>query len=100
MCDEKHKNEKKCNLCKPNYFKTKDEQCLFCKSEKYGGPACLNCQYEKDNNGKETSNIVCSKCDAEYDILNSKGKCYNCKANLFDECEKCNLQIMVKVMRN
>ena len=90
MCDEKHKNEKKCNLCKPNYFKTKDEQCLFCKSEKYGGPACLNCQYEKDNNGKETSNIVCSKCDAEYDILNSKGKCYNCKANLFDECEKCN----------
>ena len=33
-------SNKKCHICEKGYFKTKEGKCVYCKSEKYGGPAC------------------------------------------------------------
>ena len=97
---------KKCQSCKYGYFKTKEETCIYCRSEKYGGPGCYNCGYEEDENGEETDNIICKNCfNNENDIstinwdfdrfygsvLTSEGKCYNCKYNLSDNCLKCDM---------
>ena len=87
--DNSYITQNKCQLCKPNYFKTKDEQCIYCRSEKYGGPACNKCKYENNTNGNDIESIKCANCSGDYQILNSKGKCYNCKINLFEECESC-----------
>ena len=76
------KKKKKCNACKQGYFKTENETCVYCRSEKYGGPACNKC-------GKDENNIICSNCIGQYKALNSKGKCYYCKDELFNECESC-----------
>ena len=86
ICNDKYLSEKKCQICKPGYFKTKDESCVYCRSEKNGGPACNKCEYEKNANEKETGNIKCANCNQIYQVLNSKGKCYNCKTDLFNEC--------------
>ena len=109
---------KKCQYCKYGYFKTKDEKCVYCKSEQYGGPACYECGYEGDN-------IVCKNClsnelfyqygmfyyydvffyyyDNDYyydyneeDIYNKlyltpDGKCYDCQIELSKNCKKCEL---------
>ena len=89
ICNEKYLSEKKCQICKPGYFKTKDESCVYCRSEKNGGPACNKCEYEKDVNGKAIGNIKCANCNQSFQVLNSKGQCYNCKIDLFNECERC-----------
>ena len=96
----------KCQSCKYGYFKTKEETCIYCRSEKYGGPGCYNCGYEEDENGKETDNIICKNCfnnendisliNRDFDhfygsVLTSEGKCYNCKYNLSDNCLKCDM---------
>ena len=92
---------KKCQSCKYGYFKTKDEQCVYCKSEKYGGPACYECGYEGDN-------IVCKSCNLSYTgsyqnsyyydkdlmnyrnvLLSSDGKCFNCQTELSENCQRC-----------
>jgi hypothetical protein len=90
---------KKCQSCKYGYFKTKDDQCVYCKSEKYGGPACYECEYEGDN-------IVCNSCVAnplyglsdEYNkkiivdnklYLSSDKKCFDCQVEFGDSCKKC-----------
>ena len=86
--DEYTKN-KKCQICKPGYFLTKLEECIYCNSEKYGGPSCNKCGYEVDENGRETEKIICKNCEQEYQILSSEGKCYNCKYDLQDSCERC-----------
>ena len=52
----------KCQSCKYGYFKTKDEKCIYCRREKYGGPGCYECGYELDENGNEKDNIICKDC--------------------------------------
>ena len=89
ICDKNNLKEKECQICQPGYFKTKEKSCIYCSTEKNGGPACNKCEYEKDENGNETENIICSSCEQEFQILNSKGKCYNCKIDLSNECKKC-----------
>ena len=55
---DEYKKNNKCETCKYGYFKTKDEKCIYCRSEQYGGPACFECGYEEDENGRETENII------------------------------------------
>ena len=109
---EEYKSNNKCQRCKYGYFKTKDEKCIYCSSEKNGGHACSECQYEKDNNGADTDNIICKGCYPSYSyfgdifeeyyyyeeeyysnqiVLSSKGKCYDCQAMFGDLCIKCDL---------
>ena len=75
-----NKENGKCQICKSNYFKTKNDLCIYCNQESYGGTYCDKCEYNTDGN------VICSEC---YGIKNSKGKCYNCEIDLFDECENC-----------
>ena len=106
ICKDKldeYEGNHKCQRCKYGYFKTKDEKCVYCSSEKYGGPACNYCGYEIDKDGKETDNIICKGCfsislsfysnsitiNNENNYLSSEGKCYNCKIKFSDACTKC-----------
>ena len=112
-----YKANKKCEICKYGYFKTKDEKCVYCRSEQYGGPACYECGYEENENGQETDNIICKKCytnsyshyyyneiynyDYNYDyydplvpiqeepLISSKGKCYDCQLEFSENCHRC-----------
>ena len=59
---DEYKKNKKCDRCKYGYFKTKDEKCVLCSSDKTGGTSCEQCGYELNNNGEETDNIVCKEC--------------------------------------
>ena len=81
ICNEEYKSKRKCQACKPGYFKTDDESCVFCRGEKYGGPACDNCiKDEKD------SSIICENCEGYDLVMNSKGKCYFSPEGLMDNC--------------
>ena len=87
---DKFKSEKKCQACKYGYFKTEDEKCVYCRSEKYGGPACYECQYD------DKKNIICKDClrdeDDSYNTaiaVSSSGQHYHCKYDLSDACIKC-----------
>ena len=51
-------NNYRCQSCKNGYFKTREETCIYCRSEKYGGPGCYECQYENDT----SDNIICKDC--------------------------------------
>ena len=104
---EEYLNNKKCQSCKYGYFKTRNDTCVYCNSEEYGGPACYQCGYEIDQDGQETDKIICKDCYSKdkyisfnYDLdfrryhysnsaLSSKGKCYNCKTNFSESCLKC-----------
>ena len=95
-----YKSKNKCQFCKNGYFLTKEEKCVYCRSEKYGGPACYECGYGE---GKE--NIICKDCYSFNDYkrtdyinsykdglfnaaLNSEGKCYNYYYNNSEHCFK------------
>ena len=55
ICKDKlneYKSNNKCQECKFGYFKTKDDKCVYCRSEKYGGPACYECGYKQEQNEK------------------------------------------------
>ena len=106
ICKDKldeYKQNNKCQRCKYGYFKTNDEKCVYCSSEKNGGHACHECEYKKDTNGKETENIVCKGCYPTYSyfyknsysksdsFLSNEGKCYNCKILFGENCDNCNL---------
>ena len=86
---------KKCQRCKYGYFKTREEKCVYCASELYGGPNCRGCEYQKDSNGMETDNIICKECptgfhrDGANFLLSTKGKCYDCQINFLYPCTKC-----------
>ena len=92
ICEGNNFNEyisnKKCQGCKPGYFKTKDGQGVYCRSENYGGPACYKCKYEINEDGEETNNIICDYCPEKDHAISSDGKCYNCEKN-FPNCEVC-----------
>ena len=102
-----YKSNKKCQMCKYGYFKTKEETCVYCNTEKYGGPSCYECGYEVDKIGKETDKIICKVYYPyyydDYNILtgpddniyyNSSGllisdnKCYYCGIML-PYCNSC-----------
>ena len=85
---EEYKSKKICQICKAGYFKTKENKCVYCRSEKYGGPECYKCKYDIDQNGKETDNIKCEYCPNIDYTLSSDGKCYLCRKYL-DYCKKC-----------
>jgi hypothetical protein len=101
ICKDKldeYKKNNKCQTCKYGYFKTKDESCVYCRSEQYGGPACYECGYEEDENGNEKDNIICKDCLQSYSnryqerynsILSSDGKCYSCQYDLSEKCMIC-----------
>ena len=114
ICKDKlneYKQNNKCQRCKYGYFKTKDEKCIYCSSDKNGGHACSECQYEKDNNGVDTDNIICKGCYPSYSyfgytydsyyykgqdysnqvVLSSQGKCYDCQATFGGLCNECDL---------
>ena len=82
---EEYKNNKKCQTCKYGYFKTKDEKCVYCSSEKYGGLGCYECGYETN----EQDNITCKGCYTNF--LSKTGKCYDCNIQFADTCEECQL---------
>ena len=84
ICKEEYKFKRKCQACKSGYFKTKDQECVYCRSKKYGGPECNKCGYDENE-----EKIICVNCIESYQALNSKGKCYNCKDELFNECQQC-----------
>ena len=86
---EEYVTNKKCQKCKPGYFKTKDEQCINCRSEKYGGPDCIKCIYGVDENGNESNDIKCEFCPKRQHAINSDGKCFNCQNSLSTACEEC-----------
>ena len=102
-----YKSKKKCQSCKYGYFKTKNETCVYCRAEKYGGSGCYECGYEEDENGKETDNIICKFCNTleqfynEYyyfsdyykyiSVLTSNKKCYLCNDDLSIKCIKCEI---------
>ena len=93
ICSDKLKEfsqAKKCQACREEFFKTKDETCVYCKAKKNGGPACEVCEYAIDEEGKETKEIRCKFC-AEGSFLTSDGKCYSCKDELEDGCQNCTL---------
>ncbi len=117
ICTEKlneYKENNKCQRCKYGYFKTKDEKCVLCSSEKNGGHGCSECTYEKNQNGEDTDNIICKGCystkiedyyhylyyyDDYYEYYNrpndafltKEGKCYDCLAIFGDKCNQCNI---------
>ena len=102
---EEYISNKKCEYCKDGYFLTKEGTCVYCRSEKYGGPGCYKCGYEEDKDGKESNNIICKDCysfnnynrtdyihsykdDLYNSALNSEGKCYNYFYNESEHCFK------------
>ena len=110
ICKDKlneYKNSKKCQSCKYGYFKTKEDLCVYCRSEAYGGLSCYECGYEENEKGEETNNIICKDCYSYDDYhnfyyfwssskfktftstLSPEGKCYNCQFYLSDLCLKC-----------
>lgn len=82
-------SNKKCHICEKGYFKTKEGKCVYCKSEKYGGPACNECGYTFDENYEETNNIVCLDTYTinEY-LMSPDGKLFKC-SNYISHCDLC-----------
>ena len=84
-----YKEKYKCLLCKPGFFKTKDESCIYCRARKNGGPSCEECEYIKDISGNDTNEIKCKKCS---NGLNFNDKCYNCEDEVGPGCSKCTFE--------
>ena len=83
-----YKEKKKCLLCKPGFFKTKDESCIYCKARKNGGPNCEECEYIVDSDGKTTEQIKCKNC-SNGNIMTPDGKCFICVDEAGKGCEEC-----------
>ena len=87
---EEYLRNKKCHKCIPGYFKTKDEKCINCRTENFGGPDCLKCRYEQKTDNNE-DNIICEYCPEEDHFITPDGKCYNCQKSVTKNCELCGL---------
>ena len=85
---EEYIANKKCSKCMYGYFKTKDNQCINCRAEEYGGDSCDKCMYELDENNEETDKIICGQCPSYDNIINTDGKCFNCHRKI-QNCELC-----------
>jgi len=83
-----YKEKEKCLLCKPGFFKTKDESCIYCKARKNGGPNCEECEYIIDSDGNITDSIKCKIC-SNGNIMTPDGKCFNCVDEVGKGCEEC-----------
>ena len=101
---DEYKQNNKCQRCKNGYFKTKEEKCIYCNSEENGGHACSECEYEKNDQGADTQNIICKSCYPTYSLFNkdspyqtlinntflsNEGKCYDCQVLFTDKCTEC-----------
>ena len=82
-------SNKMCHACKTGYFKTKENKCINCRTEEYGGISCYKCGYEKNESGEELNSIKCQKCPKIGHALSPDGKCYNCKLYFSDKCSVC-----------
>jgi len=91
ICDKNREEyilNKKCDKCKIGYFKTRDGQCVNCRTEENGGPDCVKCKYALNEKGVETDNIICDYCPDGSRVLNADGKCFNFIGVLYsDNCE-------------
>ena len=76
----------KCLYCKPGFFKTKNESCIYCRARKNGGPSCKECEYIKYPNGTDSEEIRCKRCN---DLLSQNKRCFNCKDEVGPGCSKC-----------
>ena len=91
ICEENKEEyiaNKKCHKCENGFFKTKDNECVICNSENYGGTGCSECMYALDENNEETNNIICKRCSEGDNILSSDGKCFSCQRSV-QNCEVC-----------
>ena len=88
-----YKSKNKCQMCKYGYFKTKEEKCVYCNSEQFGGIGCYECGYETDQNGIETNKIICKECysNSNLPMLTKDGKCYDCQNQFSEACNECQL---------
>ena len=87
ICKDKlddYKQKSKCQSCKEGFFKTKDETCVFCKSNTIGGHGCEQCAYSNEEN-KE---IECTYCP-EGSVLDQNGRCLICEEELGEGCSNC-----------
>ena len=99
ICKDKLAEYKdKCQYCKNGYFKTNEEKCVYCRSKKYGGPACYECGYEENEDKEKTGNITCKDCFSYFKYLKKYRKDYNYyyeNFNYFDsvlykgKCDNC-----------
>ena len=84
ICEDKlneYKSKSKCESCKEGFFKTKEETCIYCKSNAYGGHGCEQCDYFD----KEIKCIYCP----EGSVLNNNRKCLKCEEELGEGCSNC-----------
>ena len=82
ICEDKLKESKsKCESCKEDFFKTKIETCIYCKSDAYGGHGCEQCDYFDGE-------IKCSYCP-EGSVLDNNRKCLKCEEELGEGCSNC-----------
>ena len=87
ICKDKlddYKQKSKCQSCKEGFFKTKDESCVFCKSNTIGGHGCEQCAYSNEEN-KEIECIYCP----EGSVLDQNGRCLICEEELGEGCSNC-----------
>ena len=94
MIKAQYKPYNKCQYCSEDFFKTRDNSCAYCKARKNGGPACEQYKYQDDN----SDNIIYSYCP-EGKVMNKDGKCFDCKEELGDACQKCSflwMKIIIK----
>ena len=83
-------NNNKWFSCKYEFFKTKDESCIYCKARKNGGPKCDECQYIMKN-GLDTNEVNCKNC-LDGNMLSLSGRCYNCIDEVGAGCKKCDFE--------
>ena len=76
-----YNKSKTCFACKPGFFKTKEESCIYCKARKNGGPKCDECKTVKNK-------IYCKTCHND-SILSEKEGCFNCEDEVGPGCVKC-----------
>ena len=82
--NEELKVNSPCQKCNgKNYFLTKENTCIFCKSENYGGLFCDKCGYINAN-GKEI--IGCIECSSSSFYIAIEGKCI--RENYVSYCEE------------
>ena len=74
----------KCEKCMESFFKTEKDTCIYCNARKNGGPACKKCKLELE------TNLICdsSNISNKENTLSSMNKCFNCKDELGQGCEK------------
>ena len=82
ICNEEYIFKRKCQACKPGYFKTENESCIYCRTEKYGISECD--KYIKNETG---GNRIFKRFSGKYKIVDSFGKYHILLKELDNNCE-------------